>query len=131
MPSSAVPVVHSLLTVLNIHPVHIRQVILNDLSSCQYHTRVTTTLEALSAKMVKQMNEAMSLKAHYISYILRGVILEGQTLLEKYVYGKIKNIHFCIYTVDLANIIEFFLLLVVIYTYNIVIWEFLCAEIFI
>ena len=87
LPSSAVPVVHSLLTVLNIHPVHIRQVILNDLSSCQYHTRVTTTLEALSAKMVKQMNEAMSLKAHYISYILRGVILEGQTLLEKYVYG--------------------------------------------
>ena len=44
---------------------------------------------------------------------------------------KINNIHFCIYTVDLANIIEFFLLLVVIHTYNIVIWEFLCAEIFI
>ena len=83
LPCTVVKEFQQALMVTNLHPIYMMNFLFENLVLCQHHTRVTTTLEAIAAKMASEMNEMMSLKAFYIYYILRTFISEGTEIFVK------------------------------------------------
>jgi hypothetical protein len=77
LPSAALQPLHQVLVTTNLHPVKLLNYYANNLVLCQHHTRVSNTLEDMCAKKAKESNDMMSLKIHYVLFMLTAFIKEG------------------------------------------------------
>ncbi|XP_064388098.1 ankyrin repeat and MYND domain-containing protein 2-like [Halichondria panicea] len=72
---------HKLLSTTHIHPVHLVQRFSPEL--CQSFTAVERVLENVCRERLTAENESLSLKAHYMSFLLRHTVQDGSPSLLK------------------------------------------------